>query len=107
MDITDFNVTSIKETLKEGKVAENSLRILLSNFSCPQNHDVERFFREQSIDFTKRKQSVSYLVSSKADDELLAYFTLAIKAISVNADHFSNTIRKRIERVSEVNEQTG
>ena len=85
MDINDFNVTSVKETLKEGKGAEDCLRILLSNFRCPQNPDVERFFREQSIDFTKRKQSVSYLVSSKVDDELLAYFTLAIKPISVNA----------------------
>ena len=107
MDINDFNVTSVKETLKGGKGAEDSLRILLSNFSCPQNRDVERFFKEQSIDFTKRKQSVSYLVSSKADDELLAYFTLAIKPISVNAEHFSNTMRRKIERVSEVNEQTG
>ena len=107
MDINDFNVTSVKETLKGGKGAEDRLRILLSNFSCPQNRDVERFFKEQSVDFAKRKQSVSYLVSSKADDELLAYCTLAIKSISVNAEHFSNTMRRKIERVSEVNERTG
>ena len=83
------------------------MRELFAGFSCPPNPDVERFFLHQAIDFAKRNQSVTYLVTSKADDELVSYFTLAIKSISVNAKGFSNTMRRKIERISEVNEQTG
>ena len=62
---------------------------------------------KQSVDFTKRNQSVTYLVISLMDKRVVGYFTLAIKPISVNAEQFSNTMRRKIERVSKVNEQTG
>ena len=104
---TDFKVTNIKNNITQGELGEEYLRRIFSRFRCPVNPDVECFFHESAIDFTKRNQSVTYLVTSKIDDELLAYFTLAIKSISVNAEHFSNTMRRKIERVSEVNEQTG
>ena len=105
MDINDFAVTNIKTEIKNNKRAEENLRLLLPSFSCPVNPDVERFVHEQAIDFSKRNQSVTHLVF--LGGELVAYFTLAIKPISVNAEHFSNTMRRKIERVSKVNEQTG
>ena len=37
----------------------------------------------------------------------MGYFAIAIKVITVNASMFSRTMQKKIERVSEVNEQTG
>lgn len=69
--------------------------------------DVERYLRESSIEFAKKNQSVTYIVLSRDNRMLIGYFTLAIKPISVNASSFSNTMRRKIERVSEVNEQTG
>ena len=105
--LTDFTVSSIKRSILEGKAGLDYLNRTFARFSCPKNPDVQRFLQRDSIDFTKRKQSVTYLVTSKTDDELLAYFVLAIKSISVNAEHFSNTMRRKIERISEVNEQTG
>ena len=111
----NFTVTNIKAHLKNGKEGEEHLHELLAGFRCPPNPDVERFLHNQAIDsrgelrcdFAKRNLSVTYLVTSKADDELVSYFTLAIKSLSVNARAFSNTMRRKIERVSEVNEQTG
>ena len=102
-----FHVLNIRDKIAEGSAGEDFLRRNFQTFACQINPDVERFFLERSIDFTKRNQSVSYLVTSPPDEELLGYFTLAIKAISVNAVPFTNTMRRKIERVSEVNEQTG
>ena len=103
----DFLIANINDSLERGSAGESDLRDLFAGFTCPPNPDVERFLSHQAIDFTKRNLSVTYLVSSKVDYELLAYFTLAIKSISVNASKFSNTMRRKIERISEVNEQTG
>jgi hypothetical protein len=65
-------------------LGEEELRKLLSEFSCEKNPDVERFFKEQSIDFTKKNQSVTYLVFESENAALVGYFTLGIKPISVN-----------------------
>ena len=102
-----FTVTNINETLKKGREGEEDLQELFRGFVCPRNPDVERFFREQSVDFTKRSQSVTYIITEKVSFELVAYFTLAIKPISVNAGIFSRTVRRKIQRVAKVNEQTG
>ena len=107
MAMNDFEVTNIKKYLERGKAGEEELKLLFSRFSCPLNLDVERFLMRQSIDFTKRNLSVTYIVVAKGSDELVGYFTLTIKAISVNASAFSKTMQRKIERVSEVNEQTG
>ena len=69
--------------------------------------DVERFFLEQSINFTKKNQSVTYVVLGAEDGQLLGYFTITVKPITVNGDSFSNTVRKKIARVSEQDEENG
>ena len=107
MAMNDFDVINIKRYLGRGKAGEKELNLLFSRFACPLNPDVERFLVRQSIDFAKRNQSITYIVISKDSDELVGYFTLTLKPISVNASIFSNTMRRKIERVSEVNEQTG
>ena len=88
-------------------LGEEQLQKVLSEFLCSKNTDVERFLKEQSIAFTKKNQSVTYLVFSNEDAELVGYFTLTIKAISVNSDAFSNTMNRKIARVSELDETTG
>ena len=42
---------------------------------------------------------------STEDAELVGYFAITIKPITVNAESFSNTIKKKLARVSELNEQ--
>ena len=107
MDMNDFSTLNICDKIKVGKEGEAFLDHVYSGFSCPKNPDVERFLCEQSINFTKKNQSVTYLVNEKITFDLVGYFALTIKAISVNANLFSNTMRRKIERVSEVNEHTG
>lgn len=104
-DVTVFN---IREYLSDGDntdLGEEELRKLLSEFSCEKNPDVERFLKQQSIDFTKKQQSVTYLIFSNEDAALVGYFTLAIKPITVKTENFSNTMRRKIARVGELDEE--
>ena len=63
--------------------------------------------REQSIEFTKKNQSVTYLVFSNDDASLVGYFTLTVKPITVNAENFSNTMKRKLAKVSELDEENG
>lgn len=106
-EVSKYTVFNIREYLNGNneELGEDDLRQVLSEFSCEKNPDVERFAKEQSIEFAKKQQSVTYLVFSTEDAELVGYFAIIIKPITVNAESFSNTIKKKLARVSELNEQ--
>ena len=78
-EVSKYTVFNIREYLNGNneELGEDDLRQVLSEFSCEKNPDVERFAKEQST----------------------------IKPITVNAESFSNTIKKKLARVSELNEQ--
>ena len=63
-DVTVFNIREYLSIQDDRNLGEEELRQLLSEFSCEKNPDVERFLKEQSIDFTKKNQSVTFLVFS-------------------------------------------
>ena len=88
------------------ELGEDELRQILSEFSCPMNPDVERFLKYSSIEFTKKNQSVTYLVFSVADGKLLGYFTLAIKPLTVRGETVSNTVKRKLLRVSELDKKS-
>lgn len=98
---------NIREFVKSGESGENLLKQIFSTFSCIKNLDVENFLKMQSIEFAKKHQSVTYLVISTESGEIAGYFTIAVKPITVNAKLFSNTIKKKIARVSEENKENG
>ncbi len=106
-DITVFNIREYLSVKDDKDLGEDELRQLFSEFSCDKNSDVERFLKEQSIEFTKKNQSVTFLVFSNNDASLVGYFTLAIKPITISAEHFSNTMKRKIARVSELDETNG
>ena len=88
------------------ELGEDELLQILSEFSCPMNHDVERFLKHSSIEFTKKNQSVTYLVFSVADGKLLGYFTLALKPLTVRGETVSNTVKRKLLRVSELDKKS-
>ena len=109
MDNTkQFTVFNIRKYLQdEGELSEDDLQYILSEFTCPKNPDVERFLKNNAIEFTKKNQSVTYLVFSNDTAELIGYFTLTIKPIEVNnSSSISKGIFKRISRVSEYGEES-
>ena len=79
----DFLVLNIREYIKMGKTGEDMLRQVFSSFKCEKNLDVESFLTEQSIDFTKKNQSVTYIVISP--DNLLSIALGKVKELQYMA----------------------
>ena len=104
-----FFSVNIREYLALGndeEAGEPALLELLSGFSCPKNPDVERFLKKSAIEFTKKNQSVTYLVVSAEDVRLLGYFTLALKPLTVRGETVSNTVKRKLLRISELDEKS-
>ena len=104
-----FFSVNIREYLALGndeEAGELALVELLSGFSSPNNKDVEHFLKKSAIEFTKKNQSVTYLVVSAEDVKLLGYFTLALKPLTVRGETVSNTMKRKLLRISELDEKT-
>ena len=104
-----FFSVNIREYLALGndeEAGEPALVDLLSGFSSPKNKDVERFLKKSAIEFTKKNQSVTYLVVSAEDVSLLGYFTLALKPLTVRGETVSNTMKRKLLRISELDEKS-
>ena len=108
LKIDKFLVVNIRRYLDKKEVGENRLMQVLSRFSCPRNLDVERFLKKNAIEFTKKNQSVTYLVFSLDNDnmDLVGYFSIALKPLTVRGETVSNTVKKKLLRVSEFDTQT-
>ena len=108
MQIEDkFLVTNIRQYLnsENPKLGEDRLIREISEFSCPQNHDVERFLKDSAIEFTKKSQSVTYLVFSLNSMKLVGYFTIALKPLTIRGETVSNTVKRKLLRISELDEK--
>ena len=88
------------------EAGEPMLNKVLSGFSCPKNPDVEHFLKKNAIVFARKNQSVTYLVFSVESKKLLGYFTLALKPLSVRGEMISNTTKRKLLRISELDEKT-
>ena len=103
-NINNFDAWNVRELLE--KFGEKRVRDTIENFSCPLNPEIEKFLKKNAIDFTKKSQSVTYLVSPIDEFIIIGYFSIAIKpfVIGVN-DIKSNTQRKKIERIAKLDEK--
>ncbi len=64
---TVFNIREYLNSQNDG-LGEDDLHQVLSEFSCERNLDVEKFAKEQSIEFAKKQQSVTY------EEKLLSFY---------------------------------
>ena len=103
-----YSVINIRRYLNSDnpKLGESRLLQVLSGFSCLRNPDVERFLKKSSVEFTKKNQSVTYLVFDISSMVLVGYFTLALKPLTVRGETVSNTVKKKLLRVSEWDEKS-
>lgn len=62
--------------------------------------------KKNAIEVTKKNQSVTCLVFSLDNMELLGYFTIALKPLTVRGETVSNTVKRKLLRVSEFDMQT-
>ena len=106
LETNRYSVINIRRYLNSDnpKLGESRLLQVLSCFSCLRNPDVERFLKKSSVEFTKKNQSVTYLVFDISSMVLVGYFTLALKPLTVRGETVSNTVKKKLLRVSEWDE---
>lgn len=62
--------------------------------------------KKSAIEFTKKNQSVTYLVFSLSSMELVGYFTIALKPLTVRGETVSNTVKRKLLRISELDEMS-
>ena len=97
-----FTLLDIERTLGANKLAE-----MLSGFSCPLNKDVEDYLKnpKRATNSSHMSSSVTYLVLDPQTYGVLGYFTLMMKAYSVESKQLSSKNRRLVERFSEVDKQ--
>ena len=103
-----YRIINIRQYIgnENPELGEDELLQILSEFSCPLNPDVERFLKHSSIEFAKKNQSVTYLVFSAIGGSLLGYFTLALKPLTVRGETVSNTVKRKLLRISELDQKS-
>lgn len=101
-----INIRSCIESDQEQIIGENEIKEILSDFSNPKNKDVEDFLKNRAVEFTRKQQSITYLVFSTEMMELAGYFSITMKPVTVKADGLSNTARRGLDRVSKYDEKT-
>lgn len=69
------------------QLGEDTVKDILSSFSCPMNKDVENFLKTKAIEFSKRGFSKTHLVYWTTEDnkerELVGYYTISSKFITI------------------------
>ena len=91
----------------EKAVGEKLFADTLSCFSCPLNRDVEDYLKnpKRATKSSRMSSSVTYLVLDPQTYGVLGYFTLMMKAYSVESKQLSSKNRRLVERFSEVDKQ--
>ncbi len=102
-NLTSININNfITETNPNYGVSK--LQDIISDFLCYPNKDVEKFLHTNAIEFTKKKQSVTYCVLNDCR-EIVGYYALTIKPVTFKSSILSNNARKVIERISKYDSQ--
>lgn len=74
-------------------------------FIVSKNPHVEHFLKKYAIEFTKKNESATYLVFSNDEGELIGYFSIALKSLTVRGETVSNTVKRKLLRISELDEK--
>ena len=100
--------TQVNNILDELELrGEEALKKKLSSFSCPINPKIENFLRNRSIDFARRKISITYTVNDLDDGQILGFFALTHKAILIPSAGLSSTSRRKLERFARLDRAAG
>ena len=99
-------ISLVTITELEREAGAEALALMLSRFSCPLNSDIEDYLKnpKRAMNSSLMSSSVTYLALDKQTGDLLGYFTLMMKAYSVEAKQLSSKNRRLVERFGEVNE---
>ncbi len=103
--MADYSVVQILDLLEN--IGEEEVAAILSDFSCDKNTEIECFIKNRALDFAKQKQSITHLVFDEDNGNMVGFFSLTHKPISVKDDILSATANKKIRKFSKYDEELG
>jgi len=99
----------IKVSLRNliSEIGEDKAKIILSDFLCPLNKDIEEFLIKKAIEFEKRSFSATHLIftSYQNNPVLVGYYTLSTKAFNITKAALSKSCKKRISQYATYNSE--
>ena len=98
-----INISDCMDNKIEG-FGETDLKRAISLFSSIDPH-VQFFLKNDAEDFARQHKSVTYLVFSAGTMELLGFFTLAIKPITVRLEKISKTQERGFRKTGSFDEE--
>lgn len=101
--MSNFETVNILDMIDA--IGEEELQLILSDFSCPKNQEIEHFVRKNAIEFARRKMSITYLVIDE-ESRIAGIFTLTHKAVQLLDAGLTGTVRKKIQRHARLDEAT-
>lgn len=99
--MSEYKIVNLLDLLDA--VGEEEVKQLLADFSCPKNMEIELFVRKNALDFSRRKMSITYLVTDDAMN-IAAIFALTHKAVEISNEGLSSTARKKIQRYAQLDD---
>ena len=96
-EMSNNYTVSLKKMI--AKVGESEVRAKLSSF-CSLNKDVEKFIRNDAVEFAKQNIAQTFLVFVPDEDEDLpvGYYTLTMKMLHVERADMSSNLFRRIKK---------
>ncbi len=88
-----YKITNILDLIEI--TGEDELKIILSDFSCVENKEIENFLHNNAIEFAKKKMSITHLIFDE-EGQIAAYFTLTHKPSAVKGELLSRTKQKKL-----------
>ena len=85
-------------------LGEADLKDVVSTFSSI-DRNVELFLKKNAEDFARQHKSMTHLVFSGDMTDLLGYFTLAIKPITVHSKMMSRTMERIFKKIGRFDEE--
>jgi hypothetical protein len=77
----------------------------LLNFSCPKNPDVEYFLKSKAIRFEQSDNARSYLILNSDNGDILPYFALSFKEVSLEQTNLSKSKIKQLDGINKNSEK--
>ena len=81
--------------------SESEIKTYMDSFVCSKNNEIESYLKNSSLEFNKKHQAMTYLLFDR-DRNIIAYFALSIKPISIKGEQLSNNELKKLLRITEI-----
>ena len=95
-NISCFSLNELLKIYNESEICN-----YLNSFVCTKNQEIELFLKNNSLDFNKKHQAMTYLLFDN-NKNIVAYFALSVKPISIKSERLSNSEIKKLLRITEV-----